>query len=82
MKWMVVLFYGVVSGLAGLGLLAFFNAVIFLWFATGPLIHIDLRHDYFLRSGLWFAGLLICVICVIWLSRWFCVYEGRFLTDE
>jgi hypothetical protein len=65
MKWTAVLYWGVLSGISGLGFYAFFNAVSFLWSATGPLIHAELRQDYFLKCGIGFAVFLICVVSVI-----------------
>lgn len=82
MKWMAVLFRGVLSCIAGLGFYALFNTIYFLWSATGPLIHAELRQESFLKSGIAFAGFLICVVSVIWwLSRGRDAMD-RFLTDE
>lgn len=82
MKWTAVLLWGVVSGVAGLGLYAFFNAIAFLWYATGPLLHADLRKDYFLMTGLWFAGFLMCGVSVVWLLNRRRDSMNRLLTDE
>jgi hypothetical protein len=58
MKRMDVLFWSVMGGVVGLSFYAFFNAMYFLWSATGPLVHTELRQDYFLKTALWFSGFL------------------------
>ena len=50
MRWTAVLFWIVVSGVVGLGFYALYNTRYFFWFATAPLLHVDLRKDYVLRS--------------------------------
>jgi hypothetical protein len=82
MKWAAVLFWGVICSIVGLGLYVFFNALYSVWTATGPLLHVGHRKDYFLVAGLWFAGFLMCGVSVVWLLRRFCDYIRRFLTDE
>ena len=82
MKSKALLFWGVVSGVVGLGFYALYNTLYLFWSATGPLLHVDVRKDYFLMTGLWFVGFLMCVFSVTWLLRRFCDYKGRFLTGE
>jgi hypothetical protein len=82
MKWTAVLFRGVLGGIAGLGFYAFFNAISFFWSATGPLLDMELRQEYFLKSGAGFAGFLICVVSLIWLLSRGRDAMDRFLTDE
>jgi hypothetical protein len=78
LRWNAVQFWGLVCGVIGLGTFAFYNAFYFTWYATGQLTHADLRYAYFLRTGLWFAGFLVCGSGVVWLLRRFCDYKGRF----
>lgn len=76
-----MLFWDVVSGVAGLGFYAFHNALYFLWSATDTLIHAGLRKDYLLITGLWFVGFLMCGVSVVWLLNRSRDEKGRFLTD-
>jgi hypothetical protein len=82
MKWKALLFWGVLSGIAGLGFYAFSNAITFLWSATGPLLDAELRQKYLLKSAMGFAGFLICIVSVIWLLSRGHDAMDRFLTDE
>jgi hypothetical protein len=82
MKWKAVLFWGVLSGIAGLGFYAFSNAISFLWSATGPLLDAELRQEYFLKSGIGFAVFLVCGGGVVWLLSRGRDALDRCLTDE
>ena len=82
MKWKAVLFWGVLSGIAGLGFYAFYLSIYFIWFAAAPLIDAEHQQELFLKSGIGFAGFLICVVSVIWLLSRGCDAMDGFLTDE
>jgi hypothetical protein len=77
MKWLMVLFWGMLSAFAGRGFYAFCNATYSHWFATTPLLHRDLQHDYFLWTGFWFAVFLLCFGRMVWL-----LIKGRGYTDQ
>lgn len=67
MKWIEILFWSLLYGIAVCALSALVHAIALFGYSTTPLIHGDLRQKYIREASRWFVGFLICSVGVTWL---------------